>query len=88
MLCFGAREAFSESCGQWTAFARVKDGAALFADDTPLKMLAPGNKKTKTARIWAYVRDERPWHGQSTPCAWYQFTVDRRGEHPVKHLSG
>ena len=79
---------------------RVKEGAALFADDTPLKMLAPGNKKTKTARIWAYVRDERPWseagqtddlRGDATrapPCVWYQFTVDRKGEHPVKHLSG
>jgi transposase len=67
---------------------RVKDGAALFADDTPVKMLAPGNKKAKTARIWAYVRDERPWAGQSPPCAWYQFTVDRKGEHPVSHLSG
>lgn len=66
---------------------QVKGGAALFADDTPLKMLAPGNKKTKTARIWAYVRDERPWSGKSPPCAWYQFTVDRKGEHPVKHLS-
>ncbi len=29
-------------------------GAALFADDTPVKMLAPGNKKTKTARVWTY----------------------------------
>lgn len=67
---------------------RVKDGGALFADDTPLKMLAPGNRKTKTARIWAYVRDERPWSGQSPPCVWYQFTVDRKGEHPVKHLFG
>ena len=66
---------------------RAKDGATLFADDTPLKMLAPGNKKTKTARIWAYVRDERPWSGQSPPCVWYQFTVDRKGERPVKHLS-
>ena len=67
---------------------RVKSGSSLFADDTPLKMLAPGNKKTRTARIWAYVRDERPWSGQSPPCVWYQFTVDRKGEHPVKHLSG
>jgi len=50
-------------------------------------MLAPGNKKTRTARIWAYVRDERPWSGQSPPCVWYQFTVDRKGEHPVRHLS-
>ncbi|MCP5085745.1 MAG: IS66 family transposase [Rhodobacteraceae bacterium] len=66
----------------------VRQGPALFADDTPLKMLAPGNKKTKTARIWAYVRDERPWAGQSPPCTWYQFTVDRKGEHPVSHLEG
>jgi transposase len=51
-------------------------------------MLAPGNKKTKTARVWTYVRDERPWAGQSPPCAWYQFTVDRKGEHPVSHLLG
>ncbi|MCR9089214.1 MAG: IS66 family transposase [Rhodobacteraceae bacterium] len=60
----------------------------LFADDTPVKMLAPGSKKTKTARIWTYVRDELPWSGQSPPCVWYQFTVDRKGAHPVSHLSG
>ena len=66
----------------------VRDGDALFADDTPVKMQAPGNKKTKTARVWTYVRDERPWAGQSPPCAWYQFTIDRKGEHPVTHLSG
>jgi len=34
------------------------------------------------------VRDERPWSGSSPPCAWYQFTIDRKGEHPVSHLSG
>ena len=66
----------------------VRQGPALFADDTPVKMLAPGNKKTRTARVWTYVRDERAWSGQSPPCAWYQFTVDRKGAHPVAHLSG
>ena len=66
----------------------VRQGAALFADDTPVKMLAPGNKKTKTARVWTYVRDERAWSGTSPPCAWYQFTVGRKGDHPVSHLSG
>ena len=34
------------------------------------------------------MRDERPWQGQAPPCAWYQFSVDRKGEHPVNHLSG
>ena len=66
----------------------VRRGAALFADDTPVKMQAPGHKKTKTARVWTYVRDERPWSGSSPPCAWYQFTIDRKGEHPVSHLAG
>ena len=66
----------------------VRQGDAVFADDTPIKMLAPGLKKTKTARVWAYVRDERPWSGQSPPCAWYQFTLDRKGKHPEGHLLG
>lgn len=65
----------------------VRAGPALFADDTPVKMQVPGLKQTKTARVWAYVRDERPWAGASPPCAWYRFTVDRKGEHPVDHLS-
>ncbi|WP_193371630.1 IS66 family transposase [Pelagibius marinus] len=65
----------------------VRAGPAIFADDTPLKMQAPGNGRTKTARIWTYVRDERPWLGQSPPAAWYRFTVDRKGEHPARHLT-
>jgi transposase len=85
--CVGKSTALLEPLAEAIA-KRVKAGSSLFADDTPLKMLAAGNKKTKTARIWAYVRDERPWSGQSPPCVWYQFTVDRKGEHTVKHLSG
>lgn len=45
----------------------VRRGDALFADDTPVKMQAPDQKKTKTARVWTYVRDERPWSGSSPP---------------------
>lgn len=64
-------------------------GPALFADDTPVKMQTKTKtKKAKTARLWSYVRDERPWQGQAPSCAWYQFSVDRKGEHPVNHLSG
>ena len=65
----------------------VRAGPALFADDTPVKMQAPGQGKTRTARVWAYVRDERPWAGPSPPGVWYRFTMDRKGEHPVDHLS-
>ena len=61
-------------------------GQAIFADDTPVKMLAPGNGKTKTARFWAYDRDERPWGSDAPPAAWYRFTPDRKGIRPNQHL--
>jgi transposase len=64
----------------------VRAGPTLFADDTPVKMQAKG--KAQTARLWSYVRDERPWCGQAPPCVWYQFSVDRKGEHPSSHLKG
>ncbi len=47
----------------------VQAGQAIFADDTPVKMLAPGTGKTQTARLWAYVRDERPWGSKTPPAA-------------------
>jgi len=64
----------------------VLSGAAIFADDTPVKLLSPGAKKTKKAQFWAYVRDERPWKGDAPPAAFYRFSRDRRGEHPAEHL--
>lgn len=60
----------------------------LHADDTPYPVLAPGTGKTKTARIWTYVRDEGPW-GSATPAAvLFRYTPDRKGEHPRMHLAG
>jgi len=63
----------------------VRAGQAIFADDTPIRMQA--KRKCATARIWTYVRDERPWSGDDPPAAWYQFSTDRKGEHPTKHLA-
>ena len=58
----------------------------LHADDTPVPVLAPGNGKTRTGRLWAYVRDDRR-AGDSTPAAvWFAYSPDRRGEHPRQHL--
>jgi transposase len=65
----------------------VLKGQAIFADDTPVKMLAPGCGKTKTARLWAYVRDERPWVGGAHPASWYRFSPDRKGARPREHLA-
>ena len=66
----------------------VLAGQAIFADDTPVKMLAPGTGKTATARLWAYGRDERPWGSDAPPASWYRFSPDRTGQHPKDHLSG
>lgn len=41
----------------------VLAGEAIFADDTPVGMLAPGTGRTQTARLWTYARDERPCGG-------------------------
>ena len=63
----------------------VRSGQAIFADDTPIKMQA--KKKCATARIWTYVRDERPWDSQAPPAAWYKFSKNREGRHPSEHLA-
>ena len=64
----------------------VLNGQVIFADDTPVKMQAPGSGKCKTARFWTYARDERPWAGDASPAAWYQFSVDRKGIRTIGHL--
>jgi transposase len=65
----------------------VMAAGKLHADDTPVPVLAPGLGKTKTGRLWTYVRDDRP-AGNSTPAAvWFAYSPDRKGEHPQSHLS-
>jgi len=71
------------------ALARhVMRGCVLHADDTPVPVLAPGAGKTRTGRLWAYVRDERPWSGPAPPAVLYRYSPDRKAEHPRAHLAG
>uniref|UniRef100_E6PXP4 Transposase of ISCARN73, ORFC, IS66 family n=1 Tax=mine drainage metagenome TaxID=410659 RepID=E6PXP4_9ZZZZ len=58
----------------------------LHADDTPVPVLAPGNGKTKTGRLWTYVRDDRPAGSETPPAVWFAYSEDRKGEHPRQHL--
>jgi transposase len=58
----------------------------IHADDTPVPVLAPGNGKTKTGRLWTYVRDERAAGENTAPAVWFAYSPDRRGEHPRQHL--
>ncbi len=59
----------------------------LHADDTPVPVLEPGLGKTKTGRLWTYVRDDRPAGDATPPGVWFAYTPDRKGEHPKAHLS-
>ena len=58
----------------------------LHADDTTVPLMAKGG--TQTARLWTYLRDDRPFAGGAPPAALYYFSTDRRMEHPTRHLAG
>jgi transposase len=61
-------------------------GGQLHGDDTPLPVLAPGKGRTKTGRLWVYVRDERPAGSNAAPAVWFEYSPDRKGERPQAHL--
>ena len=54
----------------------------IYADDTPMPVLAPGRGKTKTGRLWTYVRDEQPAGENNAPAVWFAYSPHRKGEHP------
>ena len=56
-------------------------------DDTTVPVLAPGLGRTRTGRLWVYVRDDRPFAGEAAPAAAYFYSPDRGGEHPAAHLA-
>jgi transposase len=70
------------------ALARIKQGERIFADETTLPTLAPGAGKAKTAYLWAYVRDDRPFGGSDPPIVVYRFEDSRAGDCVVRHLEG
>jgi transposase len=58
----------------------------LHADDTPIPVLAPGTGKTKTGRLWTYVRDDQPAGSTDPPAVLFRYSPDRKGERPRAHL--
>lgn len=68
--------------------AHVFASAEIFADDTPIPVLDPGRRRTKTGRLWVYAREQRGWDGPDPPAAVYFYSPDRKGERPAAHLRG
>ena len=66
--------------------AHVLAAERLHGDDTTVPLLARGG--TKTARLWTYVRDDRPFGGTAPPAVVFRFSRDRSGDHPTEHLKG
>jgi transposase len=58
----------------------------LHGDDTLVPVLAPGHGRTRTGRLWAYVRDGRPHGSDRPPAAVFFYAPDRKGEHSQNHL--
>lgn len=66
--------------------AEIFNSTHIHGDDTTIKVMAPGLGKTKTGRLWVYVRDGRP-HGDTTPPAiCYYYSPDRKAKRPIEHL--
>jgi hypothetical protein len=64
----------------------VMASEVLHGDDTPVPVLAPRAGKTKTGRLWTYVRDERPYGGERPPAAMFFYSPDRKSDQPRAHL--
>ena len=59
----------------------------IHTDDTPVDVLAPGQGKTKTGRLWVYVFDGSNYQDPSARAVAYYYSPDRKGAHPAEHLA-
>ncbi len=66
--------------------AHVFAAERIHGDDTTVPVLAKA--KTRTGRIWTYVRDDRPFGGEAPPAAVFFYSPDRASVHPERHLAG
>lgn len=58
----------------------------IHGDDTPIRVLGGKGANARTGRLWVYVRDDRPSGSTAPPAVWFQYSANRKGEHPVRHL--
>ena len=66
--------------------AHVFAAERIHGDDTTVPVLA--KVKTRTGRLWTYVREDRPFAGRAPPAAVFFYSPDRDGTHPARHLAG
>jgi transposase len=64
--------------------AHVFAGDRVHGDETPVPVLA--KHETRKGRLWAYVRDDKPFAGPAPPAAVFFYSRDRTAQHPESHL--
>lgn len=65
----------------------VLHSTKVHGDDTPVQVQEPGNGKTRTGRLWTYVRDDRNAGSAEAPAVWFSYSPDRKGVRPQSHLA-
>ena len=60
----------------------IQASARVFCDETPMPVLDPGRRRTRTCQFWAHAMDDRRWGGPSPPAVAYVF-ADGRGSHEI-----
>ena len=66
--------------------AHVFAAERIHVDDTTVPVLA--KVKTRTGRIWTYVRDDRAFAAKALPAAVFFYSPDHTSIHPERHLAG
>ncbi|MDO2296208.1 transposase, partial [Escherichia coli] len=66
----------------------VLTAGKLHVDATPVPGLLPGNRKTRTGRLWPCVRDDRNAGSPLAPAVCFAYSPNKKGTHPQTHLAG
>jgi len=97
------RTAGSLCIGNLAMAASLPDGSrvrreshARFCERLEVKSLRPTHPtvpvlakgKTRTGRLWTYVRNDRPFADPDPPAVLFFYSPDRGGAHPEQHLAG
>ena len=70
--------------GHWALRVEGRQGSRRRHADP--RALGGKGKKAHTGRLWVYVRDGRPSGDKAPPAVWFQYSSNRSGDHPARHL--
>jgi transposase len=60
----------------------------IFCDETPMPVIDPGRRRTRTCQFWAHATDDRPWGGPAPPAVAYVFADGRGTDKIAPQLAG